>query len=162
MLACWPTGLAQIKREFGDPIPFLRDAATRVTDCWPDAILGRVELPAPLHLEWDQSRVVKAICCHRLVAASLGSILTQIHDDGLWYELEPYGGCYCWRVQRGSSRLSAHCWAIAVDFRVSTCRLGQVGDMPMAVVEVFEASGWTWGGRWARRDDQHFQAASGY
>jgi hypothetical protein len=56
---------------------------------------------------------------------------------------------------------SLHSWGAAVDFRIDTCQLGTEGDMPLAIVEVFEASGWTWGGRWKRLDPCHFQAASG-
>jgi len=140
---------------------FARDGGTRVNDMWPATILTKLPLPETLHLSWDQATQVSAIYCHQMVASALGAILAQIHDAGLWHELEPYGGCYCWRAQRGGSRLSLHAWGAAVDFRVSTCPLGEVGDMPAAIVEAFEHMGVQWGGRWKRRDDGHFQFAGG-
>jgi hypothetical protein len=156
----WPSSLDQIKTEFGDPAHFVVGDGLRVRDAWPETILCRLPLPQSLLL-WDGSRA-NSISCHSLVASSLGTILAQINDAGMWTNLAPYGGCYCWRPQRAASKLSTHCWGIAVDFRIDSCELGTPGDMPASMVDLFEAEGWTWGGRWVRPDPQHFQAASGW
>jgi hypothetical protein len=73
-----------------------------------------------------------------------------------------YGGCFNWRSQRGATRLSTHCWGIAIDLRVSTCQRGTPGDMPRAIVEAFAEMGATWGGRFTVPDPGHFQFCSGY
>jgi hypothetical protein len=156
----WPVGLDAIKSEFGDPAQFAIDDGLRVTDAWPSTILHKLPLPAPLTI-WDGRRV-SSISCHRLVASSLGSILESLHDAGFWQALEPYGGCYCWRPMRAGTKLSAHCWGIAIDLRIATCKLGTPGDMPQGVIEAFTAQGWRWGGDWVRKDPQHFQACAGY
>jgi hypothetical protein len=157
----WPVGLDEIKREFGDPTPFLLDDGLRVQDQWPEMTLARLDLPRPLTL-WNGGPV-RSIMCHQLVRASLGGILTQLDDAGLYDELNPWGGCYNWRLKRGSNELSTHGWAIAIDPRAKPCNaLGLPGDMPPAVIEIFAQNGWTWGGTFRRRDPAHFQACGGY
>ncbi len=164
MAIIWPDGLEAIKRYYGDPRSFVRDGGESVDPAWPESILTYVKLPAPLPLSWDPSTRVSRIRCHVLVASSLGQVLAEIHAAGLWGVdgLRDYGGCYSWRTTRGGTKLSTHCWGIACDFRVAGNALGEKPDMPAAIVEAFEAAGWTWGGRWARPDGMHWQAGAGY
>lgn len=158
----WPVGLEAIKREFGDPSPFI--VGSRVKPEWPEAILTKIQLPSPLPLAWDMSRFVKSISCHVQVAQSLGSIFAQIEDSGLWPEVRSYGGCYNWRTMRGAMKLSTHAWAIGIDLDCADDR-NQLGDIPVihpSIIEAFEFAGWTWGGRFARKDGMHLQACGGY
>lgn len=165
----WPAGLDAIRATFGDERRYLLpDDPQRISDAWAATILHPVDLPAPLRLIRDPSQSpaqARRIYCHELVAPTLGAILSALHDAGLWRELEPYGGCYCFRPQSGASeRLSTHSWGIAFDFRVTSCRRGTPGDMPLAIIEAFERSGAEWLGRLdgARCDPMHFQFCSGY
>jgi hypothetical protein len=160
----WPVGIEEIKREFGDPHPYIHDGGAAVSAAWPMAILSRLELPEPLTLSWDPTKRAHSIACHQAIKPALGQLLARIHDAGLWHELEPYGGCYCWRPKSSGLQLSTHCWGIAVDFRVATCQRGTRGDMPPAIVELFESEGVMWGGQWfgAHCDPQHLQFCSGY
>lgn len=158
----WPDGIDEIRQTFGDPAPFYLNAGERVTDEWPSGILTRLDLPAPLRLSWQPSTLVRRISCHHMVAPSLGAILAGLFDAGLWQELQPFGGVYAWRPQRGGSRLSTHCWGAAIDVRVREDNmLGMRGTMPAAVVECFEAAGAVWGGHWMRPDPVHFQFCTG-
>lgn len=157
----WPVGLKEIKEEFGDPTRFIREDGT-VRPEWPESILTTLILPAPMFLSWDPSIRVHRIRCHFRVAPSLGTIYARIYDAGKWQAIEEFGGCYCWRPQREGSKLSTHAWAISLDHRVSSCRRGTPGDMPLSVIEIFEAEGWMWGDRFSIPDTMHFQACSGY
>jgi hypothetical protein len=155
----WPHGLSEVKAFYGDPGPYLIHDGQGISDDWSLDILARLALPQELTL-WD-GKLVSNIWCHERVLIPLATILDKLHDAGLWSMLSPYGGCYCWRRQRGGMTQSLHSWGAAVDFRIDTCQLGTEGDMPLAIVEVFEAAGAEWGGRWKRPDPQHFQFASG-
>jgi hypothetical protein len=72
---------------------------------------------------------------------------------------------YNFRKIRGSNRLSTHAWAISIDIDSAKNPQGKPHDeskgmMPKAVVKIFEAAGWKWGGRFGgkRVDCMHFQA----
>lgn len=158
----FPFGIEAIRREYGDPRPFMRDS--RISQEWPNQILTKVQLPAPLPLAWQMDRMVRSISCHISVASSLGSVLAEIHDAGLWPEVRSYGGCYAWRTQRGAMKLSTHSWAIAVDLDCADGRnrRGSEPVMHPAIVEAFDVAGWTWGGRFDIKDGMHWQACGGY
>ena len=77
-----------------------------------------------------------------------------------------YGGCYEFRNIGGSHKLSLHSYGAAIDIdpennpRDKKYQEG-VGMMPRAVVDIFEAQGWKWGGNFSTRPDcMHFQATS--
>lgn len=82
------------------------------------------------------------------------SVQTYVPRHTLWNAAKP---------------LSMHSWGIAVDFDPQRNRMGGTDGQTkgpsmlrkhMAFVEVFEAAGWTWGGRWNTQDDMHFQRAT--
>ena len=57
-----------------------------------------------------------------------------------------------------------HSYGCAIDLDPANNPLGRAwrsdaGMIPRFVIEAFTAEEWTWGGRWARPDPQHFQAA---
>lgn len=132
-----------------------------------------VYIPPPfrLVLAWNPEKVVTKIAIHRKCADSLTRILERIGrevpcDVAEKCQLHMYGGSFMFRTVRGdASKLSMHSWAAAIDLSTIINDLGtKWGDkpnmMPAAVVSIFEAEGWTWGGRFSRPDCQHFQAAT--
>lgn len=157
-----PKGLQGILRTFGDPKPYLHSDGT-IDSAW-EAILGTIALPAPIALSWAPATRVHRIRCNRQLVPVLGLVFRDIHADGLWPELKEFGGCYAWRVQRGShEHLSTHCWGISLDLNPSTNKQGEVGDMHPGIVERFERHGFLWGGRFTTTIDwMHFQFAEGY
>lgn len=82
----------------------------------------------------------------------------------------PLGGTSHWRVINGSTRLSAHSFAIAIDLNVEkglywglepckeSAKLRRVRqNYPQAIVDAFEAEGFIWGGKWSAFDFMHFE-----
>jgi len=128
-----------------------------------------VKLEPPYQMEWSWGGEVKSIRIHKKCADSLYSILEQILEHYGSEEavrkarMHLTGGAYNFRLMRGSARsLSMHSWGSAIDLDPVNNGLGVKWKdngkmMPMAVVEIFEAEGATWGGRWKRGDAMHFQ-----
>lgn len=142
----------------------------RPTARWEAANLVTIVAPYTMRPAWDPRIAIRWIRCHRRVAESLQQILRGI----LAYygsvervraaRMHLLGGVYSYRRISGSSRLSLHAWGAAIDLDPDHNPLGWAwrpgaGMMPMAVVELFEAAGWRWGGRFkGRKDCMHFQA----
>lgn len=138
---------------------------------WEDAALTSVVPPYRMVLAWDETARVKTIRVHKKCADSLLRILTNIakhygsEQDIQESRMDRYGGCYNFRTMRGAAKLSNHAYGAAIDLDPAMNPLGLKyveADrmMPMAVVRIFEAEGWAWGGRWKRADCQHFQAVT--
>lgn len=127
-----------------------------------------VFIAPPYQLFYDGKPVTR-IRCHRLVADSLSRILTRIGkeigaDDIKRYGLDQFGGVYEFRVKRSGTTLSTHALAAAIDLAPALnpfkVKYGSRPNMmPQAVVKIFEAEGWVWGGLWSNGDGMHFQAA---
>lgn len=78
-------------------------------------------------------------------------------------------GTLVWRTIRGTTRRSAHAYAMAIDVGVPVSdywqwhapdaqgKLEFRNRMPIEVVRVFEKHGFVWGGRWYHYDTMHFE-----
>lgn len=156
-----PVGLAEVKRVFGDPAHFRRDDGT-LTPEWESAHIVRVKLPSPM--SYVQGGNVTRVAVHRLIADITAATLADLLALGpeMWSELQPYGGGYEPRLQRGSATPSLHTWGLALDFNPGKYPLGSLKRMPDAIVDVFKRHAWTYGGDFhSRKDGMHFQFASG-
>ena len=83
--------------------------------------------------------------------------------------VEESAGTFVWRKVRGTDRLSAHSFGIAIDVGVAFAdfwrwrkpdadgRLRYRNRIPLEVVEVFEKHGFIWGGKWYHFDTMHFE-----
>lgn len=165
-MSIWPTQ-KQAGEFYGNPDPHHEGVPDRV---WELQNLERIAPPYRMVLAWDTVRRVNSILVHKKCASSLLRILTKIAEHyGSEQALEAnrlhlYGGCYNFRMQRGSTKLSNHSYGCAVDLDPEGNPLGKPWDektmMPTAVVKIFADEGWAWGGRWHRPDCQHFEAVS--
>jgi D-alanyl-D-alanine carboxypeptidase len=137
---------------------------------WCEQHLTLIDTPYPLRLAWDMDETVTRIRCHKKIAEPLQSIFTDILGEYGSLEnvqkarMDLFGGCYNFRAVRGHDWLSTHAWGAAIDLDPVKNPLHKkynekAGMMPQAVVKIFEAYGWQWGGLWARGDAMHFQAA---
>ena len=139
------------------------------TDRWESTHLTQITLPYPMRLAWETEAVVRRITCHREVAASLSRVFTKIlaHYGGSPEAvraagMDLYGGCYNYRPVRGSNSLSLHAYGAAIDLDPDHNAMntkGGKGVMPQAVIDLFKAEGWAWGGDFkSRQDPMHFEA----
>lgn len=144
----------------------------RPTAAWERTHLVTIAIPYPLTLAWDLAIQVRKITCHKFVADSVARVLAGIltHYGTVAVvrtaRMHLYGGCYNFRRISGSGRLSTHAWGAGIDIDPDRNPLGvpyssEAGMMPLAVIALFEAEGWRWGGRFTSRADcMHFQATS--
>lgn len=112
---------------------------------------------------------IKSIAFHKRAAEPLRLALLDIWThcekdqkiiDGL--HLNEFGGSFNYRLIRGSSSISNHSFAIAIDIMPTGNELGKVkGAMPKFAVDAFKAQGFKWGGDYkGRKDWMHFEAVS--
>ncbi len=163
-----PNGFDEIVKAYGDPRNFVGDdgwMSPAEAAAW-EAHLGLVcvKLPEPLIIaSAHPGQVANRIRCHPAVADMFDHALQAIYREQLWVYLGRYGGCFTIRTQRGNAtRWSTHAWGIAGDFDVDNNPLGEPPRMNLGVVQIFEACGFVWGGRFRRPDGMHVQAAKGY
>ncbi len=156
-----PVGEAAIRELYGDPRAFIRDDGT-LSPIW-EARMVVVAFPSPLPLGWELSKLARGARVNQAIAEEVDLACRLIAKEGLWQKLRTFDGAYAFRAQRGSStKTSLHSFGAALDFNASTNKLGTAGDIDAGIVQLFEACGFTWGGRWKRRDPMHFQWGSGY
>jgi hypothetical protein len=140
------------------------------TEAWLGEHLKLFPAPYPLALSWSPAEQAKKIRCHKLVGESLIRIFEQIlahygsYTNVKGARMHLYAGCYNFRIIKDSTRLSTHAWGAGIDLDPEKNPLGKqydenAGMMPEPVIEIFEAEGWKWGGRFIQRPDcMHFQA----
>lgn len=152
--------------------PFQLRAAGLPTAAWESVNLTTIVAPYTMIAAWDPKVAITRIRCHRLLAESLKDILRGIlaHYGSVVKvrraRMHLFGGAYNFRRISGSSKLSLHSYGAAIDLDPEHNPLGRAwkadtGMMPTPVVDLFEAAGWKWGGRFkSRKDCMHFQATS--
>jgi D-alanyl-D-alanine carboxypeptidase-like protein len=140
------------------------------TAAWESENLTTFTTAYPLKLAFPPGTRVTKIRCHVKVADSLARVFEQILEHyGSVAEIEKarmhlFAGCFNFRLIGGASRLSTHSWGAGIDIDSEKNPRGKKHDeskgmMPMAVVRIFEAEGWKWGGRFTTIPDcMHFQA----
>lgn len=106
---------------------------------------------------------VKSIRCHDKVADSLNRILAILSNMPAGRQvIKQYAGCFNNRPMRGGSLPSLHARGAAIDLDPATNRNRQAwptsATMPIDVMEIFAAEGWTCAGAAWGRDAMHFQA----
>lgn len=105
--------------------------------------------------------ILGQVTCHRALFPQLRAALAQVAAEGLERTIAPadYGGCYSARFISldPEGRLSHHSWGVAIDLNASANSFGTRPNQDPALVEVMEAWGFTWGGRWQIPDGMHFE-----
>ena len=141
----------------------------------PGENLTRIEFPYPMRLAWAKGSVVTTTVCNKKCAVALLDFLHGIYrlydrdlDAIREAGLDLFGGIYSYdhRTIAGTSHISTHAWACAIDLNPDANRFGmqwpEQATMPLKVVEMFERFGGTAGARWERTPDaMHFEFTSG-
>lgn len=142
----------------------------RPTAAWESSNLTTITPAYALTLAFPPGTQVSRVRCHKKVAASLAHVFENILAHyGSIEEIKKarmhlFAGCFNFRLIGGATRLSTHSWGAGIDIDSENNPRGKKYDeskgmMPMAVVEIFEAEGWKWGGRFTTIPDcMHFQA----
>ena len=130
---------------------------------WPDVAkwCSLLELP-PFMVTVKNSLTgfpLSHLYCNRDMQGPLLAALGRVNDAGLIPKLRSFDGCYCVRSVRGSSELSAHAWALAIDFNGKENPLGQTPTMDPGIIKAFTSIGFVWGGSFPRKDGMHFSWA---
>jgi hypothetical protein len=163
----WPLQ-SEMRAFYGNPDVNGDGVADRA---WEDANLVRIIPPYRMYWSWSPAVQVKKIAVHKKCSAALLDCFRKIalayptEEERRRLGLDQCGGVYNFRTSRGSSKLSTHAYAAAIDIDPVRNPLGKKHDaakgmIPLPVVKIFEDAGAVWGGRWTKRPDaQHFQFA---
>lgn len=156
-----PHGLAELVRDYGDPAQHVG------LDGHLDATWQRhmilMPFPRPLPLAWDTRVGAKAARLHEAIAGEVGALFHDLDKAGLWDTLHTYGGAYADRPQRGDhAKRSVHAWGLALDFDPVRLARGVTARPVPPWVQIAEARGWRWGGRFHVPDPMHVQWCHGY
>ena len=103
--------------------------------------------------------------CNAVIKADLQAALDDVVAAGLAGAIDvantnTYGGCYGPRFNRISGNLgilSRHSWGQALDANTLQNCQGCVPAMSCAVVRIFRAHGFAWGGNFLVPDGMHFE-----
>jgi hypothetical protein len=158
----FPSGLDAILATYGNPLDYASDHAL-----WETTALLTLPLVTPLPYAYGDVTITR-IRAHYAIVDDLVTLLGQAAalciDD---LSRVAFGGTYAWRAKRTADELSLHTWGVAIDLNPRADRQGVPYDpltgVPQSVVDLFEAAGWCWGGRFTTDPDpMHFQAAFDY
>jgi len=148
-----PSGLAEIEQTFG------------VIE-WDRAEGGYIVITngwAKVNITTEVLPVVGKAQIHTKLVSTFWDVFTEIEGEGLADEVEQFGTwCPRHKMHNPNRGLSSHSWAIACDLNWATNPVGRAGDLDPKIVQIFEAHGFVWGGRWKHRDDMHFQYCRNY
>ncbi len=109
------------------------------------------------------SRINGAAQNLQLVSNELSQLPQNFHKY-----LKNIGGTFNWRTVSGSTRLSNHSFAAAIDINVAHANywdwekdaqgcFAYSNQIPYEIVEIFERHGFVWGGKWYHFDTMHFE-----
>lgn len=102
--------------------------------------------------------IPKRIYMHKYMIPYWNKVYKEICLAGLGHLIKIWNGCFNIRLMTGSkTKWSLHAWGLAVDFNAHENPFGKTGKMDMRIVKIFEANGFTWGGKWKKPDPMHFE-----
>jgi hypothetical protein len=162
----WPhqSSRPEMDAFYGNP----RGVGGNPSHAWEQEFLVPVSPPwKMIYVEKKKITPIPKFSFNKKAADSLKRVMTAIWEhydkDQKAIEargLDHFGGAYNFRLIRGSTHISNHAYACAIDLDPEHNPLGaKTGRMPADVVALFKAEGWRWGGDYhGRKDWMHFEA----
>lgn len=98
-----------------------------------------------------------ALTMNKDMIPAFTTAMQLVIQRGLQNLIKSYDGCFNIRNTRGSTSISNHAYALAIDINAAENPLGAKPKMDSRLVACFEEAGFVWGGRWKRPDGMHFQ-----
>jgi len=157
-----PRGKEELIEVFGNIYEYINEDGTLKSREWEDKILGFCYLPFPMILAWDKSKTILRFRCHKLLSGTFDLVFKIILHEKLEGYCQYFGGCYSFRVQVGSKKVTTHAWAVSIDLNPETNQLGTEGDIHQGIVKVFEDQGFVHGRGFKRLDPMHWQFIKNY
>ena len=161
-----PNGFDEIVAAFGDIRKFVNQEGKINAAKWEGEILGKVTVPFRVKLGFPPSTTITRFSCHKQLEPTFKPVFEDIAGQGLRSSIRTWDGCYNYRMKRLSGAFSTHSWGIGIDLNASTNPQGTSvkGDMDPAIVGIFRAHGFQWGGdiKGKSYDPMHFQFCTGY
>ncbi len=146
-----PVVLKQVFGEFSAALDLADPAFFRVDPVWARNLVTRT---VPL---------LGRLTCHRRFMADLLVVMRTIEREGLGSRIHSTAGCFNARTvgRSPSNPPSFHAYGAAVDINAPENALGTTPTMDRAVVAIFEAAGFNWGGDFLIADGMHFEYGGG-
>ena len=106
------------------------------------------------------------------VDKQLLKVSTELDEHPEWADYLISAGTFNWRNIAGSSMLSVHSFAIAIDLNTAYSSYwlwdypnadentdigGFINQIPQGIIDIFEKHGFIWGGKWYHYDSMHFE-----
>ena len=160
----WPhEDIASLNAFYGDP----RGSHGEADLSWQIGQLAWWYPPYPMfysdgkHTPMRHLRVHKK-CLSTFEAAFEDVLKTLGHDYIVAHRLDVTGGTFCYRLERGGSRLSVHSWGCAIDMDPGHNPFParwKTGMIDLSFAEILERHGFCWRGANGDIDPMHFQLA---
>lgn len=120
--------------------------------------LGMYHVPEQLRASFKYAgKPVSRITMNKDMIPAFTTAMMLVMEDNLESLIYSYDGCFNIRLSRGSTRISTHAYALAIDLNAKDNGLRVKPKMDKRIVNAFEEAGFVWGGRWKRPDGMHFQ-----
>jgi hypothetical protein len=160
----WPhEDVAALNAFYGDP----RGPNGKENPSWAAKNLVSWAPPYPIFYSDGQRTPLRHLRIHRKCVgafdAAFKDVLATLGADYIHtHNLNVSGGAFCYRVERGGSRLSVHSWGCAIDMDPGHNPFPHVwvpnkGFIDTRFAEILEAHGFCWRGARGDIDPMHFQ-----
>lgn len=119
-----------------------------------------VQLPFPMEVAWAKDQKISKIKVHEAAVPYFKRAFELLAERGLEKHVRKFGGIYNPRLKRGTAKVSAHGWAIAIDIDPEGNKMRYRRDqaaLPIEVAKAFEDAGFLSFGFAFDRDWGHFE-----
>lgn len=160
----WPhEDTAALNAFYGDP----RSHDGREDAAWAAANLVKWTPPYPIFYSDDKRSPLLHMWVHKKCLATFNAAFVEAKlvlgiDYIKAHRLDVCGGTYCYRVQRGGSRLSVHAWGCAIDMDPGHNPFQHKWEPGAGMIDgrfaaILQKHGFGWRGANGDDDPMHFQ-----